>query len=72
MLKTSMPCGCDPGATPAHECDRHTIDRLEREIAELKEAIRKIDFEARVAYLHASDGPARHALRLIFGSCKAL
>jgi hypothetical protein len=30
MLKTSMPCGCDPGATPAHECDRHLIDRLEK------------------------------------------
>lgn len=63
-------CGCD--TTINHECDRHTIDRLEREVQQLRDKLTQIDFEARVAYLHAADGPARHALRLIFGSCKAL
>jgi hypothetical protein len=61
-------CGCD--TTINHECDRHTIDRLEREVLDLNRQLADIEFTARVGYIAASEGPARQTLRTVMDKAK--
>lgn len=61
-------CGCD--TTINHSCDRHTIDRLEREVAEQGRRLGEIEFEARLGYMHYS-APAREGFRRIMDIAKA-